>query len=136
MANEQNLIPLNKRSQRERKEITTKGANASNKVQREKRLMKQQFGMLMSLEIEDNKLKEQLLCLGIPENEITMQMALCVSVMQQAIQGNLKAFEIIQNTIGQNPNNEEEKPKDMIVFINDIEELEELEEPLQYKEEE
>lgn len=136
MANEQNLIPLNKRSQRERKEITTKGANASNKVQREKRLIKQQFEMLMSLEIEDNKLKEQLLCLGIPENEITMQMALCVSVMQQAIQGNLKAFEIIQNTLGQNPNNEEEKPKDMIVFINDIEELEELEEPLQYKGEE
>ncbi len=128
MANEQNLIPLNKRSQRERKEITIKGAKASNQVQKEKRLMKQQFEMLMSLELQENELKEQIKELGIEPNEITMQMALCVSVMQQAMQGNLKAFEIIQNTIGQNPNNEIEKPKDMIVFINDIQEIEDLEE--------
>lgn len=37
MANEQNLIPLNQRSQRERKEIATKGAEATNKVKREKK---------------------------------------------------------------------------------------------------
>lgn len=125
MANEQNLIPLNKRSQRERKEITTKGANASNKVQKEKRLLKQQFEMLMSLEIMDDNLKEQLLCLGIPKNETTLQMALCVAITKQALQGNIKAFEIIQNTLGQNPSAViENEEKATIIFINDIEDLE------------
>lgn len=124
MANEQNLIPLNKRSQRERKEITTKGANASNKVQKEKKLLKQQFEMLMSLEIMDDKLKEQLLCLGIPQNETTLQMALCVAITKQALQGNVKAFELIRDTLGQNPSDViENKEKATIIFINDIKDL-------------
>lgn len=124
MANEQNLIPLNKRSQRERKEITTKGANASNKIQKEKKLLKQQFEMLMSLEIMDDKLKEQLVVLGIPENETTLQMALCVAITKQALGGNIKAFEIIQNALGQNPSNTtENEEKTTIIFINDIEDL-------------
>lgn len=37
MANEDNLIPLNKRTQRERKEIAAKGAEATNKARREKK---------------------------------------------------------------------------------------------------
>lgn len=124
MANEKNLIPLNKRSQRERKEIATKGANASNKIQKEKRLLKQQFEMLMSLEVIDEKLKNQLLKLGIPQNETTLQMALCVAITQQALQGNIKAFEIIQNTLGQNPSNTtENEEKATIIFINDIEDI-------------
>lgn len=124
MANEQNLIPLNKRSQRERKEITTKGANASNKVQKEKKLLKQQFEMLMSLEIMDNKLKEQLLCLGIPQNETTLQMALCVAITKQALQGNIKAFELIRDTLGQTPSAViENEEKETIIFINDIKDL-------------
>ncbi|MGN1299341.1 MAG: hypothetical protein ACI4UE_05110 [Candidatus Scatovivens sp.] len=124
MANEQNLIPLNKRSQRERKEITTKGANASNKVQKEKKLLKQQFEMLMSLEIMDDKLKEQLLCLGIPQNETTLQMALCVAITKQALQGNIKAFELIRDTLGQNPSDViENEEKATIIFINDIKDL-------------
>lgn len=124
MANEQNLIPLNKRSQRERKEITTKGANASNKVQKEKRLLKQQFEMLMSLEIMDDKLKEQLLCLGIPQNETTLQMALCVAITKQALQGNIKAFELIRDILGQTPSAViENEEKETIIFINDIKDL-------------
>ena len=36
MANEQNLIPLNERTQRERKEIASKGAKATNKKRAER----------------------------------------------------------------------------------------------------
>lgn len=41
MANEQNLKPLNKRPQRERKEIARMGAKASNKVQYSKRVLRE-----------------------------------------------------------------------------------------------
>ena len=40
MANEQNLIPLGKRSQRERKEIARKGANATNELKRKRKTLR------------------------------------------------------------------------------------------------
>ena len=120
MANEQNLIPLNKRSQRDRKRIATAGANASNKVQREKKLMKEQLQVLMSLNLQDTELKSQLENLGIEENEITIQMAICVSIMQQAINGNIRAFEIIREIPIKEIQVEEQET---IIFINDIQDL-------------
>lgn len=49
---------------------------------------------------------------------------MCVAITKQALQGNIKAFEIIQNTIGQNPFVEiENKEQETIIFINDIEDL-------------
>ena len=127
MANEQNLIPLNQRSQRERKEIAIKGANASNKIQKEKKRVKQQFELLMSLDLQENELKEQIKSLGIPEEEINVQMALCVAMTQQALQGNIKAFELIRDTIGQNPINElENEKREMIIFIDDLQDIEEI----------
>ena len=43
MANEQNLIPLNKRTQRERKEIARKGAEATNKIKAERKTLKEEL---------------------------------------------------------------------------------------------
>lgn len=124
MANEQNLIPLNERSQRERKEISHKGAIASNNAKREKRLLKQQFEMLMELGLNEDGLKQKIMSLGITENETTIQMGLCVSMVQQALNGDIKAFEIIRDILGENPkNNVETKELNTIIFVNDIQDL-------------
>lgn len=125
MANTQNLIPL---STSKAREIGKKGGINSGIARRNKKRIKEQFEMLMSLDLQDNELKEQIMSLGIPQEEINIQMALCVAMTQQALQGNIKAFELIRDTIGQNPINEMENEKrETIYFINDIEELEELE---------
>lgn len=48
-------------------------------------------------------------------------MALCVSITNRALQGNLKAFEIIQNSTGQNwKEGMQTEHVDNIIFINDI----------------
>lgn len=76
--------------------------------------------MLMSLDLQENELKEQIMSLGIPQVEINIQMALCVAMTQQALQGNIKAFELIRDTIGQNPISEiENEKRETIYFIND-----------------
>ena len=122
MANEQNLISLCNRTQRERNEIAKMGAEASNKVQKTKRQMKHQFEMLMSLGLQDDNIKKEILCLGVPDDEITLQMAMCVVMIQQSLSGNVKAFELIRDTLGQSPKNEnQEEEKETIIFVNDIE---------------
>lgn len=124
MANEQNLKPL---STSKAREIGKKGGINSGISRRKKKKIKEQFEMLMSLDLQDDTLKEQITSLGIPVEEITLQMALCVTIMQQALQGNIRAFELIQNTLGQNPINEiENEERQPIIFINDIKELKDL----------
>lgn len=124
MANEQNLKPL---STSKAREIGKKGGINSGISRRKKKLIKEQFEMLMSLDLQDDTLKEQITSLGIPVEEITLQMALCVTIIQQALQGNIRAFELIQNTLGQNPMKEQEnEERQPIIFINDIKELKDL----------
>lgn len=83
MANEQNLIPLNRRTPEERREIGRKGAEASNKKQREKKLLKETLETL--LEINDN------------------QDNICIALIKKALEGDTKAFEVVRDSIGQRP---------------------------------
>lgn len=83
MANEKNLIPLNKRPKKEAREIQKKGAQASNAAQRRRR-----------------ELKEELLTLlSTGNNQEKMSLAL----IEKAISGDTKAFEVIRDTIGEKP---------------------------------
>lgn len=87
MANEENLVNLKDRSQRERKEIARKGAIASNKKQAARKTLKEELLLLLSQ--------------GNTQEKISL------SLIQEAVNGNTKAFEVIRDTIG-------EKPKDDI----------------------
>ena len=51
MANEQNLKPLNTRTQRERKEIARKGAAMSNKVQANKKALREAANILLTMSV-------------------------------------------------------------------------------------
>ena len=87
MANEENLVNLKDRSPRERKEIARKGAIASNKKQAARKTLKEELLLLLSQ--------------GNTQEKISL------SLIQEAVNGNTKAFEVIRDTIG-------EKPKDDI----------------------
>lgn len=83
MANEQNLIPMNKRTPRERKEIARKGAIASNKAQAARKTLKEELLALL----EDGNTQKKI----------------SVALIQQAKKGNTKAYEIIRDSIGEKP---------------------------------
>ena len=100
-----NLIPITSRTPEERSEIARKGAEATNKKLKERKTMREQLELLMKLPLspKQDKLREQIKELGIPDSEINMQMAMNVSMYQQAIKGNTKAYEIVRDTIGEKP---------------------------------
>lgn len=83
MANEQNLINLKNRTQRERKEIAKKGAEATNKLKAQRKTLREE--LLLLLEQGDTQSK------------------LSLSIIQKAMTGDTKAFEVIRDTIGEKP---------------------------------
>ena len=94
MANIENLIPFNQMSQSERSEIARKGAIASNKVQKAKKTMRQELELLLEAEAKNGK---------------TYQENITIALMGKAIKGDTKAYEIIRDTAGQNPDKVKEE---------------------------
>lgn len=92
MANEQNLIPNSERTESERKEIARLGGKASGEARRRKKLMREAFEELLSRDYHDQS-----------GNVLDGTSALAAKVFKQAMDGDLKAFEIIRDTTGQKP---------------------------------
>lgn len=74
------------------REYGLKGAEASNKVKREKRTLAEELRLLLEEALTDSK-----------GQKVTTQKAISVSMIRQAMKGNTKAYEIIRDTIGQKP---------------------------------
>lgn len=97
MANNiENLKPL---STEKAREIGSKGGKASVKAKRKKKYIKEQLEQLMLLDLHDCKLKDNMRKLGIPEEELTIQNAMCVSLVQSALNNSIRAFKVIQETL-------------------------------------
>lgn len=104
MANEQNLKPLNTRTQRERKEIARMGAIASNEAQKKKKTMREQAELLLSLANKNSKIEDIMNKFGIEKEEQTNQMAMIISLLNRVINnGDVSAFNSLQATIGEKP---------------------------------
>ncbi len=96
VANEQNLVPMNQRTKSEAREISRKGGVASGKVRRQRADLKRAFETLLSSEVNNEQMRELLIRLGYdPTNE----MALALVILQKALNGDVKAFEKIQDVI-------------------------------------
>lgn len=76
-----NLIPANKRSKDEVRIIGQKGGIKSGEVRRMRKTLKEQLLLLLS------------------ENDI--QENICLSLIDKALEGDTKAFQIIRDTIGE-----------------------------------
>ena len=83
------------------KEQMSKGGIASGKARKEKKLIKENIELLLSLPIKSNKTKEQLKELGIDETEMNNQMALVIAMYQKALKGDVQAFNTLRDSIGQ-----------------------------------
>lgn len=92
MANESNLIPMNKRTPRERQEISRKGAIASNKVQKEKKTIVNALKDLLQEEVlgKDGKTTGK-----------TYQDLVNLGLLKGAMKGNAQNYRVLLETLGQ-----------------------------------
>ena len=139
MAGEENLIPLNKRTKEEQREITTAGGIASGESRRKRKAMREQAELLLSLPFQDriNDKGESLIekyreLTGIEDVEdLDNQMAMVVAMWQKVLaggEGSVNAFNSLRDLVG-------EKPKEVIEIHSTDETIKELDRIVKEKQE-
>lgn len=111
--NDENLIPLNKRTPRERKEIAKKGAEASNRKQAEKKAFKEILETLATIDVErfttDEAVLNELETIN-PEfaKKIDVKSVIAARIIHKALKGDLYAIGFLRDTIGEKPVDKQE----------------------------
>lgn len=93
MANTENLKPFNTLTEAEQREIQKKGGKASVKARRRKKQLKELLELALSQPHESGE-----------DNYYAITNAL----VAEALSGNTKAFEVIRDTIGQKPTEQQQ----------------------------
>ncbi len=81
--NQENLIPMNERTEEEQREIARKGGIASGEARKRKKTLKDE--LIILLETNDNNKK------------------ISVALLNKALNGDIQAFTTIRDTIGEKP---------------------------------
>lgn len=102
MANEQNLIPFDERTESEQREIASAGGIASGAARRRKRALKEAADLYLSLPVSDKRSWNRLARKGLPPDEIDNQMAMIVGLTEAATQGDARAGKLIVDILGEN----------------------------------
>lgn len=89
---QENLQPFNERTEEEQRKICSKGGKKSGEVRRAKKTMREMLNYLLEKEITNRS-----------GEKATTQEAITVSLINQALKGNVKAWEVIRDTIGEKP---------------------------------
>ena len=91
--NEKNLIPTNKRSKEEARELGAKGGKKSGEVRKEKAELKKLFMQFANMRPTEKESKK-LVAMGFDDENLTNMTAYVVSLFENGAKGNSKALEI------------------------------------------
>lgn len=93
MANEQNLKPFDELTEREQREIRSKGGKASVKSRRKRKEFKEALKTALTVVMDNDKTVQEI---GIE------------ALMDKFMKGDPKVFELIRDTIGEKPTDKQE----------------------------
>ena len=100
-----NLIPMSRRSKSEVKQIASKGGINSGKARRKKADFRRVLNQILTMQVPDDVIKQQLQDLGL---EGDMQTALNAAMVREALAGSVKAAEYVAKYSGQAATTERE----------------------------
>lgn len=95
----------------EAREIGRKGGIASGESRRKKKTMKEVASLLLGMEVSSSNIKTQMKAMGIPDEDLTNQMAIVIAMLQKASKGDTKAFELLMSATCEDIRNRELKEK-------------------------
>lgn len=101
MANEQNLIPFDERTESEQREIASAGGIASGAARRRKRALKEAADLYLSLPVSDKRSWNRLARKGLAPEDIDNQMAMIVGLTEAATNGDARAGKLIVDLLGE-----------------------------------
>lgn len=108
MANYENIKDhgFDKRTAKEQREIAVMGGKASGRARRRKADFRKTLNMLLTAEIDSEEWKPVLEALGV---ECTLESALLMAQIKEAMQGNTKAATFVAKYSGQSPEPDENR---------------------------
>ena len=101
MSNEKNLIPFNKRTESEQREIAQQGGIASGKARRRKRSMKEAADYYLALPETDRRSVNALLRDAVDPEDIDNQMAVIKGITARAKKGDPQAANVLLKMLGE-----------------------------------
>ncbi len=107
MTGEENLIPLNKRTKEEQREIAIKGGKASGESRRKRKLLKDSMNVLLNLPVRNTRDYNALVKMGIPIEDIDNSQLVVLALFNQAKKGDIAAIKELRNLIGEDGSNKE-----------------------------
>lgn len=100
MPNEQNLIPLDKRTKSEQRKIQSMGGCSSGVSRRRKKSLREAAELYLSLPVSDKRAWNRLARDGVEPEDVDNQMAIIAGLTMRAIKGDSKAAKVIFDLIG------------------------------------
>ena len=101
MANEENLIPFNERTESEQRQIAQKGGIASGAARRRKRSMKEAADYYLSLPETDRRRVNALLRDEVDNKDIDNQMSVVMGITEAAKRGDARAAGVLLKMLGE-----------------------------------
>lgn len=114
MANERNLIPVTKRTKEEQRAISSKGGKASAVARRKRADLKRALDIILTAEVSNPNTRAMLEEMGVPTDNQTL---LALSMFQQAVQGNVKAVELIVKVIAEKDELDRQEQRERIKLL-------------------
>lgn len=100
MPNEQNLIPMDQRSQSEARKLGREGGRASGESRRRKKSLREAAELYLSLPVSDRRAWNKLACDGVEPEDADNQMAIIAGLTIKAVKGDAKAAKLLFELIG------------------------------------
>ncbi len=104
MANNEILVPFNKRTVSEQRKIQSAGGKASGEARRRKADFRRTLNLLLTAKIDSEEWTPVLEALGL---ESTLESAMLAAQIKEALAGNTKAAYFVAQYAGQSPEPEE-----------------------------
>lgn len=95
MPNEQNLIPMDQRSQKEARELGREGGRASGEARRRKKSLREAAELYLSLPVSDKRAWNKLARDGVDPEDVDNQMAIIAGLSIKAAKGDAKAAKVL-----------------------------------------
>mgnify|MGYP001623795032 FL=1 len=108
MPNEQNLIPLDKRTKSEQRKIQSMGGCSSGVSRRRKKSLREAAELYLSLPVSDKRAWNRLSREGVEPEDVDNQMAIIAGLAMKAMKGDSKAAKVLFDLIG--PAEQEPEP--------------------------
>ena len=100
MANEENLIPMDKRTKAEARELGRQGGIASGKVRSARAREKEEWARLLSMAMSSGEAEDIQSLADAKKANLSISTAMKIKLITEALKGNIKAYETIYRYAG------------------------------------